>query len=240
MDWQGSQGQEGQAQLAYPLVIRFRRDLQHQEGVRPATGGMDLQKHSVGCSRGASSLTGTGSLWSFGWEMGEGDGTGERLCSPPTCILLSVAQQLSLLLSSSPPVVRADLLTYNLPYFKSRLLSEHTPSGPSAFASQTRGLCLAGGPPLCPSSLPPVRVVRTTSPPFLPSSVGLSSTLPPENPFCETSGDFLGYLGRCVWNLSDPQDAVSSASSCATIFPEAPSLWVFKNLAQDPSSFQFD
>ena len=27
-----------------------------------------------------------------------------------------------------------------------------------------------------------------------------------------------GYLGRCVWNLSDQQDAVSPVSSYTTIF----------------------
>ena len=85
------------------------------------------------------------------------------------------AQQLSLPLSSSLPAFRAELLTYDLPDAKSRLLWEHSPSGPSAFASQTRGLCLAGEPPLHPGSLPPVRGARTASPPFLPSSVGLSS-----------------------------------------------------------------
>ena len=87
------------------------------------------------------------------------------------------AQQLSLPLSSSLPAFRAELLTYDLPDAKSRLLSEHGLSGPSAFASQTRGLCLAGEPPLHPGSLPPVRGARTASPPFLPSSVGLSSAL---------------------------------------------------------------
>ena len=49
----------------------------------------------------ASSLAGTGSLWDFGWGMGKGDGSGERLCSLPRCSLLSRAQQLSLQLSSS-------------------------------------------------------------------------------------------------------------------------------------------
>ena len=87
------------------------------------------------------------------------------------------AQQLSLPLSSSLPALRAELLTYNLPDVKSRLLSEHTPSGPSAFASKTRGFCLAGGPPLRPGPLPPVCVACTASPPFLPSSVDLSSAL---------------------------------------------------------------
>ena len=85
------------------------------------------------------------------------------------------AQQLTLPLSSSLPAFRAELLTYDLPDAKSRLLWEHSPSGPSAFASQTRGLCLAGEPPLRPGSLPPVRGACTASPPFLPSSVGLSS-----------------------------------------------------------------
>ena len=87
------------------------------------------------------------------------------------------AQQLSLPLSSSLPAFRAELLTYDLPDAKSRLLSEHTLSGPSAFASHTWGLCLAGGPPLCPGSLPPVRAVHIASPPFLPSSMGLLSAL---------------------------------------------------------------
>ena len=64
------------------------------------------------------------------------------------------AQQLSLPLSSSLPAFRAELLTYNLPDAKSCLLWEHSPSGPSAFSSQTRGLCLAGELPLCPW-LPP-------------------------------------------------------------------------------------
>ena len=36
------------------------------------------------CAVQASSLAGTGSLWDFGLGMGEGDGVGERLCSPPS------------------------------------------------------------------------------------------------------------------------------------------------------------
>ena len=87
------------------------------------------------------------------------------------------AQQLSLPLSSSLPAFGAELLTYDLPDAKSRLLSEHTPTSPSAFASQTWGFCLAGGPPLRPGSLPPVQGAHTASQPFLPSSVGLSSAL---------------------------------------------------------------
>ena len=83
------------------------------------------------------------------------------------------AQQLSLPLSLSLSAFRAELLTYDLPDAKTRLLWEHTLSGPSAFASQTRGLCLDGWLPLHPRSLPPVPGARTASPPFLPSSVGL-------------------------------------------------------------------
>ena len=79
------------------------------------------------------------------------------------------AQQLSLPLSSSLPAFRAELLTYYLPDVKSRLLSEHTPSRPSAFASQTPRLCLAGGPSLRPGSLPPVCGARTASQSFLPT-----------------------------------------------------------------------
>ena len=101
------------------------------------------------------------------------------------------AQQLSLPMSSSLPAFRAELLTYDLPDAKSRLLLEHSPSGPSAFASQTRGLCFAGEPPLCPGSLPPVRGARTTSQPFLPSSVGLSSAF--------GSGD---YVLLILWRFS--------------------------------------
>ena len=116
-----------------------------------------------------------------------------ELCSPG-------AQQLSLPLSSSLPAFRAELLTYDLPDAKSRLLSEHTPSGPSAFASQTQGLCLAGGLPLCPGSLLPVRGVRTASPPFLPSSVGLLSALGSRESILLVFWWFSG-LFRQVWEI---------------------------------------
>ena len=72
----------------------------------------------------------------------------------------------------------AELLTYNIPDDKSLWLSKLTLSGSSAFASQTRGLTLLGGLPLHrPVSLLPVCGARTASLPFLPSSMGLSSTL---------------------------------------------------------------
>ena len=49
------------------------------------------------------------------------------------------AQQLSLPLSSSLPAFRAELLTYDLPDAQSRLLSEHSPSGPSALPARLGG-----------------------------------------------------------------------------------------------------
>ena len=154
--------------------------LRHREGVRPS-GGMDPQKHSVGCLHGASKFPGR-NWFPLGFWLGDGQGGWARemalasafvprqteLCRPG-------AQSLSLLLFSNLSALLAELLAYNLPDVKSLLLSEHTPSGPSTFASQTQGLCLAGGPPLRPGSLPSVRGACTASPPFLPSSMGLSS-----------------------------------------------------------------
>ena len=86
--------------------------LRHQEGVRPAEGWIRSSTALGVCAVQATSLAGTGSLWDFGWGMGEGDGAGKHLCSLPSYALLSGAQQLSLPLSSSPPVLQADLLTY--------------------------------------------------------------------------------------------------------------------------------
>ena len=94
------------------------------------------------------------------------------------------AQQLSLPLSSILPAFRAELLTYDLPDGKSRLLSEHTPSGPSAFAIQTQGLCLAGGLPLRPA---PSRQSVQRALPLCPSYPLLRASrlhLAPETPFC--------------------------------------------------------
>ena len=130
--------------------------LWHREGVRPATGGMDPQKHSVGCLRGASKFPGR-NWFPLGFWLGDGRGRWRRRAPLFPAKLSSVVWGSTTLppLSYSPPVFRAELFTYNLPDVKSRLLSEHTPSGPSTFASQTRGLCLAGGPPLRPGSPPP-------------------------------------------------------------------------------------
>ena len=103
-------------------------------------------------------------------------------CQTELC--LPGAQQLSLPLSSSLPAFLAELLTYDLPDAKSLLLSQYTPSGLSAFASQTRGLCLAGGPPLHPSSL---RQSVQRAPPLSPSYPlpwASRLRLAPETPFC--------------------------------------------------------
>ena len=122
--------------------------LWHWAGGRPV-GGMDSQKHSIGCLHGASKFP-DGNCFPLGFWLGDGRG---RWCFPVPLFpakLSSVVQGSTTLppLSSSPPILLEELLAYNLPDVKSRSLSEHTPSGPSAFASQTQGFCLAGGPPL--------------------------------------------------------------------------------------------
>ena len=177
-----------------------------------------IRRSRAFCAVQASSLAGTGSFWDFGWGMGEGDGVGECLCSPPSCALSSGAQQLSLPLSSSPPTLGAELLTYDLPDAKSRLLLEHTLSDPSVFARQTWGLCLAGRLPFRPGSLLPAPVGALPLRPSYPL-LWASLCLAPETPFCSSSGDFLSCLHMGGWNLSDQQDAVSPASSYAVIFP---------------------
>ena len=77
VDRQGAQGQEGQAQLAFPLEIHFRRGpaAWGWSQTRRRDGSEEAQHFGV-CVVQASSLTGTGSLWDFGWGMGEGDGAG--------------------------------------------------------------------------------------------------------------------------------------------------------------------
>ena len=136
------------------------------------------------CAEGASSLAGTGSLWDFGWGMGEGDGTGERLCSLPNCALWSRGSATLPPFVLQPSRFPAELLTYDLPDAKSRLLSDHTPSGPSAFASQTRGLCLAGRLPLRPGSLPPVHGAPPPLCPSYPLPWASCLRLALETPFC--------------------------------------------------------
>ena len=94
------------------------------------------------------------------------------------------AQQLSLPLSSSLPAFRAGLLTYDLPDAKSRLLSEHSLSGPSAFASQTRGFCWPASRPSAPA--PSGQSVERAPPcrPSYPLPWASRLRLAPETPFC--------------------------------------------------------
>ena len=98
------------------------------------------------CSVQASLVMETGSLWNFGWGIGEGNGTCQFLCSPAE-LCVSGTQPLSLLVFCCPPhSLRAEVLTFNIADVKSLWLSELTQPGPSTFASQTSGAlpCLAG------------------------------------------------------------------------------------------------
>ena len=170
---------EGQAQLAYPSMICFGRGSVAPGGsqtCRWRDGSAEAQRRVFAWCKQVPWQE----LVPFGILAG---GCAREMALESTFVPCQTelcrprTQQLSLPFSSSLPTLRAELLTYNLPDVKSLSLSEHSPSGPSPFASQTRGLCLACGPPLCPGSLPPVRGVCTASPPFLPSSVGLLSAL---------------------------------------------------------------
>ena len=83
MDLQGAQGQEGQTHLAFSDPLRegpcsTSREAELSEGWIPRSTvlGVYLVK--------ASSMLGTGSLWDYGWGVGEGDGTSQCLCSPPS------------------------------------------------------------------------------------------------------------------------------------------------------------
>ena len=100
-----------------------------------------------------------------------------ELCGPG-------AQQLSLPVSFSPPVVGAELLAYNLPDVKSLLLSEHTLSGPSAFAARLRGSAWPAG---CPSAPAPSHQSVEHARPLHPSYPLLWASrlhLAPEILFC--------------------------------------------------------
>ena len=82
VDLQGAQGPEGQFQLSLPLVVRGA--LRHWEGGRHIRG-MDPQKHSGGCLRGASKFP-EGNWFPLGFWLGmdKGDGASQHLCSPPS------------------------------------------------------------------------------------------------------------------------------------------------------------
>ena len=120
----------------------------------------------------------------FGILAGGWAGEMARLCSHQAELCRQGAQQLSLPLSSSLPAFRAELLTYDLPDAKSCLLWEHSLSGPSAFVSQTQGLCLAGEPPL---RLAPSHQSMERAPPRRPSYPlpwASRLRLAPATPFC--------------------------------------------------------
>ena len=100
-------------------------------------------------------------------------------------------------MSSRPPCSpRAELLTFIIPDVKSSWLLEVPKSIPSTFE---RGSTLPSGLSLhCPSSLPPVHVAHTASLPFLPSSVGLLSTLGSRESVLLVFWQFAG-LFRQMW-----------------------------------------
>ena len=128
--------------------------LQQQEGGRPV-GGMDPQKHNLGCFRGASKF-GDGNWFPLEFRLGGWEremALASDFVFLPSSALSSRARQLSLPASSHPcRSLRAELLTFNIPDVKSRWMSELTQSSPSAFASQTSEAlpCLVG----CPSTTP--------------------------------------------------------------------------------------
>ena len=70
VDLQGAQGREGQALLALPSVVRFGRGPLAPGGRQPV-GGMDPQKHSLGCLHGASKFH-DGNWLPLGFWLGDG------------------------------------------------------------------------------------------------------------------------------------------------------------------------
>ena len=108
------------------------------------------------CLVQASLVMGTGSIWNFGWGMGEGDGDCQHLCPPVELSSVFWAQQLSLLASPCPPhSTRAELLTFNIPDVKSCWLSELMESAPLLLQARLQGFFFAwrAAPP--PPRLPP-------------------------------------------------------------------------------------
>ena len=93
------------------------------------------------------------------------------------------AQQLSSLpLSSSLPAFRAEMLTYDLPDAKSRLLSEHSLSGPPLLPARLGG---SAWPASRPSAPAPSRQSLERAPPRRPSyPLPWASRLRLATPFC--------------------------------------------------------
>ena len=145
-------GGEGLTSFAIGGPLRERPCSTGREAV-PLEGWIHRSPALGVCAVQASSMTGTGSLWNFGWGMGEGNRACQRLSSPTE--LSSVFQSWTTLppgVLSPSRSLRAELLTFNIPDVQSCWLSELTESDPSTFASQTWGAlpCLAG----CPSTAP--------------------------------------------------------------------------------------
>ena len=175
--------------------------LWHLEGVRLATGGMDPQKHSIGCLHGASKF-GEGNWFPLEFQLG--DGRGKWRLPAPLFSHRALSFQGSTTLPpgilSPSPFSESRAVDFYIPDVKSCWLSELTQSSPSAFASQiSGGSALPRGLPLHhPSSLLPVRVAHTASPPFLPSSVGLLSMLGSRESILLVFQRFSG-LSRLMW-----------------------------------------
>ena len=113
------------------------------------------------CTVQANSVTGTGSLWNFGWAMGEGNGTCQRLCSPINLCPFGT-QQPSLPVSSCPPrFLRAELLTFNIPDVSPTGCQNSWSLAPPLSQARISGLWLAwrAAPPL--PRLPPASPCST-------------------------------------------------------------------------------
>ena len=70
VDWQDAQGREGQTQLTLPSVVHCRSGSVALEGVR-TVGGMDPQKHSIGCLCSASKFRDK-NWFPLGFWLGDG------------------------------------------------------------------------------------------------------------------------------------------------------------------------
>ena len=74
-------GGAGSAHFSFRDLLREGPCSTWRESDLPPEGWI-LRSTMLGvCTMQESSLTGTGSLWDFGWGMGNGDGAGEHLCS---------------------------------------------------------------------------------------------------------------------------------------------------------------
>ena len=148
--------------------------LWHQEGGRPI-GGMDPQKHSIGCLRSASKF-GDGNWFPLEFQLGDGRGKW-RLPAP----LFPCQAQLCLPgLDNSPSRCRLALLLSEQSCCQNTLRP-----APMLLQARLGGSALPDGLPLhSPSSLPPARVACTASLPFYPLLWASCLHLALESPFC--------------------------------------------------------